>query len=60
VIPTGGYVENGDELTKAVVLSKNNEQFGGEIIVKGKTSEKELLVKELVKQIVITSDSRKP
>jgi DNA repair protein RadC len=52
IVPSGVYLVEGDELTVTVVLSKNNEQIGPEIVVKGKLSAKESVIRELVERIV--------
>lgn len=52
VMPSGGYVVEGEELTITVVLVRNNDQVGNEIKVTGKLSDKEQVIRKLLQEIV--------
>jgi WD40 repeat protein/uncharacterized caspase-like protein len=52
IMLSGLYTIEGDRLTVNVVLSRNEAQFGKEIIVTGKAAEKEQVIKRLVAEII--------
>ncbi len=51
ITPSGNYTVDGDNLQITVVLVRNNAQIGKEIIVSGKLSDKEGLIKEIVAKL---------
>lgn len=52
VLPVGDYTIEGDTLKISVILVKNNQPIGKEIVVTGKTNEPEKVIKQLVEAIM--------
>ena len=52
VQPVGDYTIEGDNLKISVILVKNNTPVGKEIVVTGKLSEIEIVIKQLVEAVM--------
>lgn len=51
IIPNGDYTIDGESLTINLVLFKNDQPFGKEIVVRGKVAEKEALIRQLIEHL---------
>jgi WD40 repeat protein len=54
VMPSGDYTVDGETLTINLVLVKNSQPYGKEIVVSGKVADKEALIRQLIEHITAT------
>ena len=57
-IPSGDYVVDGEKVTISLILVRNEQPVGNEIVVSGTISEKEALIRQLIDRV--TEAARRP